>query len=130
METKNLTCINCPLGCALTVEMNGESILHVTGNTCKRGEVYARREVTAPVRMVTSSVRVIGGNLPVLSVKTREAIPRERIFACVRELKKISLQAPVHMGDVVLEDVAGTGIDIVATRNVEVVAGEAGGMYE
>ncbi len=130
METKNLTCINCPLGCALTVEMNGETILHVTGNTCKRGEVYARREVTAPVRMVTSTVRVIGGNLPVLSVKTREAIPRERIFACVRELKKISLQAPVHMGDVVLEDVAGTGIDIVATRNVEVVAGEAGGMYE
>lgn len=130
METKNLTCINCPLGCALTVEMNGETILHVTGNTCKRGEVYARREVTAPVRMVTSTVRVIGGNLPVLSVKTREAIPRERIFACVRELKKISLQAPVHIGDVVLEDAAGTGIDIVATRNVEVVAREAGGMYE
>lgn len=130
METKNLTCINCPLGCALTVEMNGETILHVTGNTCKRGEVYAQREVTAPVRMVTSTVRVIGRNLPVLSVKTREAIPRERIFACVRELKKISLQAPVHMGDVVLEDVAGTGIDIVATRNVEVVAREAGGMYE
>ncbi len=130
METKNLTCINCPLGCALTVEMNGETILHVTGNTCKRGEVYARREVTAPVRMVTSTVRVIGGNLPVLSVKTREAIPRERIFACVRELKKISLQAPVHIGDVVLEDAAGTGIDIVATRNVEVVAGETGGMYE
>ncbi len=130
METKNLTCINCPLGCALTMEMNGETILHVTGNTCKRGEVYARREVTAPVRMVTSTVRVIGGNLPVLSVKTREAIPRERIFACVRELKKISLQAPVHIGDVVLEDAAGTGIDIVATRNVEVVAGETGGMYE
>ncbi len=130
METKNLTCINCPLGCALTVEMNGETILHVTGNTCKRGEVYARREVTAPVRMVTSTVRVIGGNLPVLSVKTREAIPRERIFACVRELKKISLQAPVYVGDVVLENVAGTGIDIVATRNVEVVAGETGGMYE
>ena len=130
METKNLTCINCPLGCALTVEMNGETILHVTGNTCKRGEVYARREVTAPVRMVTSTVRVIGGNLPVLSVKTREAIPRERIFACVRELKKISLQAPVYVGGVVLENVASTGIDIVATRNVEVVAGEAGGMYE
>lgn len=130
METKNLTCINCPLGCALTVEMNGETILHVTGNTCKRGEVYARREVTAPVRMVTSTVRVIGGNLPILSVKTRETIPREMILACVRELKKISLQAPVHIGDVVLENVAGTGIDIVATRNVEVVAGEMGGMYE
>lgn len=130
METKNLTCINCPLGCALTVEMNGESILHVTGNTCKRGEVYAQREVTAPVRMVTSTVRVIGGNLPVLSVKTREAIPREMILACVQELKKISLQAPVYVGDVVLENVVDTGIDIVATRNVEVVAGEAGGMYE
>lgn len=130
METKNLTCINCPLGCALTVEMNGESILHVTGNTCKRGEVYAQREVTAPVRMVTSTVRVIGGNLPVLSVKTREAIPREMILACVQELKKISLQAPVYVGDVVLENVVDTGIDIVATRNVEVVAREAGGMYE
>lgn len=130
METRNLTCINCPLGCALTVEMNGETIIQVKGNTCKRGEVYARREVTAPVRMVTSTVRVTGGTLPVLSVKTREPIPKEKIFACVRELKRICLQAPVRIGDVVLVDVADTGVDIVATKSVEVVAGETGGMYD
>lgn len=121
MEIKNLTCINCPLGCAIKVEMDGETILHVKGNTCKRGEVYARREVTAPVRMVTSTVRVTGGTLPVLSVKTREPIPKEKIFACVQALKVIELLAPVHAGDVVLKNAADTGVDIVVTKNVALV---------
>ncbi len=123
MKTKNLTCINCPLGCALTVEMNGEAVLRVTGNTCRRGEIYARKEVTAPVRMVTSTVRVSGGTLPVLSVKTKEAVPKEKISACVRALKDIQIAAPVRTGDVVLENAAGTGVDLVATKNVDAVPG-------
>lgn len=130
VEIKNLICINCPLGCALTVEMDGKNILGIKGNACKRGEVYARNEVTSPVRMVTTTVPIIGGSLPVLSVKTREAIPKEKIFACIRALRNIRLQAPVRIGDVVLKDVAGTGVEVVATKNVDAAAREAGSIYE
>lgn len=122
METRNLTCINCPMGCALTVEINGETIISVKGNTCRRGETYARKEVTAPVRMVTSTVKVTGGSLPMVPVKTREAIPKEKILSCVRELKTVEVPAPVRMGDVILANAANTGVDIVATKNIETIA--------
>ena len=71
MEKRELTCIGCPLGCAVTVEMEGSEILRVSGHTCKRGEEYARKEVTNPTRIVTSIVRVIGGRIPMVSVKTK-----------------------------------------------------------
>ncbi len=119
MEERNLTCIGCPMGCPLTVVMNGNEVVSVTGNTCKRGEIYARKEVTNPTRIVTSTVRVSGGSIDMVSVKTKEDIPKEKIFDCVKALKEIEVSAPVHIGDVVLENVAGTGVDIVATKNVE-----------
>lgn len=119
MEIKKLTCINCPVGCSLKVEMDGENVICVSGNTCRRGEIYARKEVTNPTRIVTSTVKVVNGTSGTVSVKTKEDIPKEKIFACVQELRGIEVQAPVHIGDVILENVAGTGVDIVATRNVE-----------
>ncbi len=119
MEIKKLTCINCPVGCSLKVEMDGENVICVSGNTCRRGEIYARKEVTNPTRIVTSTVKVVNGTSGTVSVKTKEDIPKERIFACVQALKGIEVQAPVHIGDVILENVAGTGVAIVATRNVE-----------
>ncbi len=119
MEIKKLTCINCPVGCSLKVEMDGENVICVSGNTCRRGEIYARKEVTNPTRIVTSTVKVVNGTSGTVSVKTKEDIPKEKIFACVQALKGIEVQAPVHIGDVILENVAGTGVDIVATRNVE-----------
>ena len=76
MEIRNLTCISCPMGCQITVEMDGSEVLSVTGNTCKRGDVYARKEVTNPTRIVTSTVKVIGGKADMVSVKTREDIPK------------------------------------------------------
>lgn len=118
MEVKNLTCINCPMGCALTIEMNGEEVISVTGNTCNRGDVYARKELTDPTRIVTSTVKVVGGKSDMVSVKTREDIPKGKIFECVKELKDVQIQAPVHIGDIVVANVAGTGIDVVATRNI------------
>lgn len=118
MEVKNLICINCPMGCALTVTMDGEEVVSVTGNTCNRGDTYARKEMTDPTRIVTSTVRVIGGDADMVSVKTKEDIPKGKIFECVRELKDVKIQAPVHIGDVVVHNVADTGIDIVATKNV------------
>lgn len=118
MEVKNLTCINCPMGCALTVEMNGDEIVSVSGNTCNRGDTYARKELTNPTRIVTSTVRVTGGSSDTVSVKTKEDIPKGKIFECIQALKDVRIQAPVHIGDVIVSNVADTGTDIVATSNV------------
>lgn len=118
MSTKELTCIGCPLGCAITVTMDGSTVTAVTGNTCPRGDAYARKEVTNPTRIVTSTVRVNGGIYPMANVKTASDIPKGRIFDCVNALKDITVNAPLKIGDVVLSDVAGTGVDIIAARNV------------
>lgn len=80
MEKRNLTCIGCPMGCALLVEMNGKEIISVTGNTCKKGAEYAVKEVTDPTRIVTTTVRVKNGNMPVVSVKTAQDIPKGKIL--------------------------------------------------
>ena len=118
MEKVQLTCIGCPLGCPLTVEMEGKEVKSVTGNTCPNGEAYARKEMTNPTRIVTSSVRVRGGILNVVSVKTASDIPKEKIFEVMEEINKISVASPVKCGDVLLHDVLGTGIDIVACRDM------------
>ena len=89
MEKRELICIGCPLGCMVTVEMENGEIKSVTGNTCKRGDDYARKEVTNPTRIVTSTVMVKGGNLDMVSVKTRNDIPKGKIFDCVRALKGV-----------------------------------------
>ena len=83
MEVRELICIGCPLGCPLTVTMNGTEVVEVKGNTCKRGDDYARKEVTNPTRIVTSTVRVTGSSMThMVSVKTKEDIPKDKIFAC------------------------------------------------
>ncbi len=119
MEVINLTCINCPMGCALTVEMRGDEVVNITGNTCKRGEVYAQKEVSNPTRIVTSTVRVSGGKSDMVSVKTKEDIPKGKIFECVKALKNVEVQAPIRIGDVIVSNIADTGIDVIATKNVE-----------
>lgn len=119
MEVKNLTCINCPMGCPLTIEMEGEQVIQVSGNTCKRGEIYARKEVTNPTRIVTTTVKVANGTSDMVSVKTKEDIPKGKIFDCVKALKNMQVEAPVHIGDVIADNIAETGVDIVATRNIE-----------
>lgn len=118
MEIRNLTCISCPMGCSIAVEMDENEVVSVTGNTCKRGDVYARKEVTNPTRIVTSTVRVIGGKEDMVSVKTKEDIPKGKIFDCIKALKNVEVEAPVQIGDVIVPDAAGTGVDIVATKNV------------
>lgn len=118
METRELICINCPLGCALTVTLENGEVTRVTGNTCPRGEAYARKECTNPTRIVTTTVRVEGGQLPVVSVKTASDIPKGKIADCVRALKDVKVNAPVHIGDVILENAAGTGVNIIATKDV------------
>lgn len=118
METRQLICIGCPMGCPLTVELEGGAVTRVTGNTCPRGDAYGRKEVTDPTRIVTTTVRVRGGVLPAVSCKTRTDVPRGRIFDVVRALKDLEVPAPVAIGQVLLEDAAGTGVAVVATKNV------------
>ncbi|RGU34758.1 DUF1667 domain-containing protein [Ruminococcus sp. AF17-22AC] len=120
MEIRNLTCIGCPMGCPLTVKLEDTEVISIEGNSCKRGAVYGKKEVTNPTRIVTTTVRVSGGTEPVVSVKTKEDIPKDKIFACVRAMKEITVPAPVHIGDVILRDVAHTGVDMIATKNVEI----------
>lgn len=120
MPIIELTCISCPLGCPLKVETDSDgNVLSVTGNTCKRGEAYGRKEVTAPTRTVTSTVRLLGGSMPVVPVRTREDIPKGKIFDVMEAVRCASVQAPVHIGDVIIADIAGTGVDLIATRSVE-----------
>ena len=118
MEVRELTCIGCPLGCQLTVTM-GENEIKVEGNTCPRGEAYAKKEVTNPTRIVTSTVRVEGGTIERVSVKTASDIPEGSIFECMKEIHAAKVKAPVHIGDVILADCAGTGVAVVAGKNVE-----------
>lgn len=122
MENRDLICIGCPMGCMITVSMENGEVVSVTGNTCKRGDTYARKEVTNPTRIVTSSVRVTDGVLPVVSVKTKEDIPKEKIADCMKALKEVTVKAPIHIGDVLLTDVAGTGVDIIATKEIPTVS--------
>lgn len=118
MEKRNLICINCPLGCALTVTLENGEVISVSGNTCPRGEAYGRKELTNPTRIVTSTARVTGGNLPVVSVKTAFDIPKGKIPAVMEAIQGITVPAPVRIGDVLLPDAAGTGVPIIATKNI------------
>lgn len=118
MEKRELTCIGCPLGCTLEVCLGEDGSMKVAGNTCGRGDSYARKEVLSPARTVTTTVRISGRTGEVLAVRTQKDIPKDQIFACMRELKDIQVKTPVPAGDVVVENIAGTGVDIVATKTV------------
>ena len=119
METKSFICINCPLGCPLTVTVENGEVKSVTGNTCKRGELYAVKEVTAPARTVTSTVRVLNGERPVVAVRTKTDIPKNKIFDCMKAINAAEITAPVHIGDIVIENVCGTGVNVVASAEDE-----------
>ncbi len=118
MEKRELTCIGCPMGCAITVTLEKGEIREITGQTCKQGERYARKEVTNPTRIVTSTLRVRGGCMPVVPVKTSMDIPKERIFACMEAMKGLEVAAPIRLGEVLLPRIAGTEADLIATRDV------------
>ena len=105
---KDIICVACPMGCQISVELNDDGeILSVTGNTCKRGDAYARTECTHPERSLTTTVKVSGGVHPV---------PKDKVKDCVKEIAKLEIKAPVKIGDVVCANILGTGVDIVATN--------------
>lgn len=106
------TCIMCPMGCSLKVEKTDGEVI-VSGNTCKRGEMYGKQEFVAPKRVVTSLVRVRGGG--VVSVKTADLVDKNRIFDILDLLKTVEAEKPIHIGDVIVENALGTGVNVVAT---------------
>lgn len=112
-----MTCINCPMGCTLDVAQAADGTLRVSGNLCLRGEVYAKKEMTAPERMVTGLVRVKGTRRP-LSVKTKTPVPKEKIADVLAVLAGTEVEPPVQIGDVVVPDVCGTGVPVVATATL------------
>lgn len=114
-EKINLTCIGCPLGCAITVIKDRDDIKEITGYTCKRGLEYARTEVLSPVRTVTSTVRVKGGAGPVVAVKTASPIPKGKIGDCMKVIYGLEIKAPVAIGDIVCDNIAGTDVNLVAS---------------
>ncbi len=113
---KELVCIACPMGCHMEVDLDNE--FKTTGNQCPRGQKYAEAELTAPTRIVTSSVKIEGGIYNRLTVKTADPIPKGLIFKCMEEINKVAVKSPVKMGDVIIKNVLDTGVDIVATRNM------------
>lgn len=114
MEVREMTCIICPMGCRLKVTREGENVT-VEGNTCKRGEKYGIQELTMPMRTVTTSVECVGGDRPIVSVKTAAQVPKAMIPEVLKACKAARAAAPVHVGDVILANAAGAGADVVAT---------------
>ena len=116
MMKRELTCIVCPRGCNLTVEFNEDkSIKSVSGNGCKRGITYAENECTRPMRTVTSTVRCDDGRI--VPVKTASAVPKELVFDVMREINSVRPEGRISVGDVIIENVCGTGVDVVAAAN-------------
>lgn len=119
MKKVNMTCIICPKGCELTAQIENGKVIEVYGNTCARGLTYAQNEIENPIRTLTSSVAVANGVHPRVSVKTDREIPKGKMMECARALKGVEVEAPVRIGDVLIENVAGTKANIVATINID-----------
>ncbi len=115
---KELICISCPMSCPLELTIVNGEILSITGNRCKNGEIYARQELTHPQRVVTTTVACRSGLWPRLPVKTIAAVPKDYVTNVVTELHEVEVEAPVLLGQIIIENVANTGIAVIATRSL------------
>jgi CxxC motif-containing protein len=113
------TCIVCPIGCRLHIEVKDDGELQVTGNRCKRGEAYAREEYEDPRRILTATCAIIGGSLLRVPVRSTEGVPVDRLSAFLNEVYQLRVEAPVESGQTIAENVAETGVDLVATATIE-----------
>ena len=121
MKTE-MSCIVCPMSCLITVEQDDQTkeILSITGNTCKRGEAYVRNELTHPMRQLTSTVAIEKGIYNRLPVILSAEIPKEKIFDVMEQIRKVKVMAPVNVGDILIADVCGLGVDVLASRSMPV----------
>ncbi len=117
-EKRKLVCIVCPVGCCIELRVDGDKVESISGCKCKRGHDYAVEECFNPVRTLTGTVAVYDGQLHLLPVKSDRPLPKQLVPACIKELKRHETQAPVKIGDVIVEDILNTGINIIATSNI------------
>ena len=120
--TKNFLCVSCPVGCALSVAVDGGDVTRVDGNSCPLGEKYARSEVKNPVRIFTSTVKVSGGVLPVCPVRSDAPLPLRRISEAAREVADVTVNAPIEIGQVIVKNICGTGANIIASRTLHSIS--------
>ena len=119
MEQNKIICISCPIGCRMTIQSKDGKISSIIGNTCPKGIKYAEEEFINPLRILPTTVKVIGGELPLVSVKTEKAIPKKILLEAMAEIAEIEVKAPVKIGQIIKDDLMGTGINLIATRNVK-----------
>lgn len=117
---ESLICVSCPMGCHLDIEIPEKGEWLITGNQCKHGIAYAKAELTNPTRVLTSTVRVNNGFLNRVPVRTSDAIPKPLLFDAMHVINGISLEAPVRIGDVIIPNLLNTGVDVLASRSMEV----------
>lgn len=116
---KEFTCIICPNGCNIIAEIEDGKILSLEGASCKRGNEYVNQELTNPCRTIASSILLEDGALPLVSVRLTKPVPKDKIFEVMEVIKKARLNAPVHVGQVAIENVLGLESDVIVTKNVE-----------
>ena len=118
-EQREFICVTCPVGCAIQAVVEGDELLEIHGHACQRGEAFVREELKAPRRMLTTTVRVRGGRLPLVPVRSSGPVPKGLIFEIARALRDVELEAPVVDHQTVLADALGSGVDIVTSRGME-----------
>lgn len=117
MQVREMVCIVCPMGCHIKVSKDKDNYT-VTDNKCPRGKEYGIKELTNPTRVLTTTVKVKGGLLNRLPVKTKEAIPKNKIFECMKKIDSIEVSIPVSAGDIIIKDILDTGVDVIASRSM------------
>lgn len=116
---KHLVCVVCPIGCEIDVVHDGSKIISMEGNKCEKSEEFVSQELIEPMRILTTTVRIQGSKWPVVPVRTDKAVPKRLFPRIMRQLRRITLQAPVSILDVVVRDVLRTGANVMATRSVQ-----------
>ncbi|MBO4433704.1 MAG: DUF1667 domain-containing protein [Clostridia bacterium] len=117
--TKDIICTVCPTGCTIHVEGENGNITKIEGFSCPRGKVYAENEFISPVRILTSTAKVKGAKTPLVAVRSKTPVPKGKLFDCMDEIRKLELSAPISRGDVLIANVCGTGVDIIASGEVK-----------
>ncbi len=116
---KKMTCILCPNGCKLKVQVSGDNTLSLTGGKCSKGMLFAEQEIKDPQRNIATSILVTKGDLPLVSVRLTDSISKDKILDVVAAIKKMSVHAPVISGQVLIENVLGLGVDVISTKNIK-----------
>jgi len=119
VEKRHFTCVTCPVGCEIDVELRDGEVLSMTGNRCAKGKDFVLQELEEPMRVLTTTVPIEGAKWAMLPVRTDKSIPRRLFFEVMGEVAGVELRAPVEVSDVIIEDVAGTGANVIATRNMK-----------